>query len=55
MDLHVRGREHTYVLKPVPLRQEDGQFFGTILNLQDITYLRDKDRARGESGGDALP
>jgi two-component system, NtrC family, sensor histidine kinase KinB len=46
VDLHVRGREHTYVLKPVPLRQEDGQFFGTILNLQDITYLRDKDRAR---------
>jgi len=46
VDLYVRGREHTYVLKPVPLRQEDGQFFGTILNLQDITYLRDKDRAR---------
>ena len=46
VDLHVRGREHTYVLKPVPLRQADGQFFGTILNLQDITYLRDKDRAR---------
>lgn len=46
VDFHVRGRAHTYVLKPVPLRQEDGQFFGTILNLQDITYLRDKDRAR---------
>jgi NtrC-family two-component system sensor histidine kinase KinB len=46
VDLHVRGREHTYVLKPVPLREEDGRFFGTILNLQDITYLRDKDRAR---------
>lgn len=46
VDLHVRGREHTYVLKPVPLRQEDGHSFGTILILQDITYLRDKDRAR---------
>jgi NtrC-family two-component system sensor histidine kinase KinB len=46
LDLHVRGRDHTYVLKPVPLRQEDGPSLGTILILQDITYLRDKDRAR---------
>lgn len=46
VDLHVRGREHSYVLKPVPLRQGDGTSFGTILILQDITYLRDKDRAR---------
>lgn len=46
VDLHVRGREHTYILKPVPLRQGDGKSFGTILILQDITYLRDKDRAR---------
>lgn len=46
VDLHVRGRSHTYVLKPVPLRQEGGDSFGTILILQDITYLRDKDRAR---------
>jgi NtrC-family two-component system sensor histidine kinase KinB len=46
VDLHVRGRDHTYVLKPVPLRPDTGQSFGTILILQDITYLRDKDRAR---------
>jgi two-component system, NtrC family, sensor histidine kinase KinB len=46
VDLHVRGRNHTYVLKVVPLRQENGQSFGTILILQDITYLRDKDQAR---------
>ena len=46
VDLHVRGRDHTYVLKPVPLRQSDGQPLGTILILQNITYLRDKDRAR---------
>jgi two-component system, NtrC family, sensor histidine kinase KinB len=45
-DLHVRGRDHTYVLKAVPLRQAQGPSFGTILILQDITYLRDKDRAR---------
>ena len=42
----MRGRDHTYVLKPVPLKQESGRSFGTILILQDITYLRDKDRAR---------
>ena len=46
VDLYVRGRDHTYVLKPVPLRQDDGASFGTILILQDITFLRDKDRAR---------
>ena len=46
VDLHVRGRDHTYVLKPVPLRQSDGQSLGTIIILQNITYLRDKDRAR---------
>ncbi|MBV8451766.1 MAG: PAS domain-containing protein, partial [Deltaproteobacteria bacterium] len=46
VELHVRGRDHTYLLKPVPLKQTDGGSFGTILILQDITYLRDKDRAR---------
>jgi two-component system, NtrC family, sensor histidine kinase KinB len=46
VELHVRGRDHTYVLKPVPLKHTDGGSFGTILILQDITYLRDKDRAR---------
>jgi two-component system, NtrC family, sensor histidine kinase KinB len=46
VELHVRGRDHTYVLKPVPLRHSDVGSFGTILILQDITYLRDQDRAR---------
>jgi NtrC-family two-component system sensor histidine kinase KinB len=46
VDLHVRGRDHSYVLKRLPLKQSDGQSFGAILILQDITYLRDKDRAR---------
>lgn len=46
VDLHVRGRDHIYLLKPMPLRQREEQSFGTILILQDITYLRDKDRAR---------
>jgi NtrC-family two-component system sensor histidine kinase KinB len=46
VDLHVRGRDHTYVLKPVSLQHGENQSLGTLLILQDITYLRDKDRAR---------
>ncbi len=46
VDLHVRGRDHTYVLKPVVLHSEENESLGTLLILQDITYLRDKDRAR---------
>lgn len=46
VQLHVRGRDHSYVLKPVPLRPAEGQSFGTLLILQDVTYLRDQDRAR---------
>jgi NtrC-family two-component system sensor histidine kinase KinB len=45
VQLHIRGRDHSYVLKPVPLRQE-GRAFGTLLILQDVTYIRDQDRAR---------
>jgi len=45
LQLHIRGRDHSYVLKPVPLRQE-GRALGTLLILQDVTYLRDQDRAR---------
>ena len=46
VELRVRGRDHTYVLKRVPLPVDDGRALGTMLILQDITYLRDKDRAR---------
>jgi two-component system, NtrC family, sensor histidine kinase KinB len=46
IDLHVRGREHTYVLKPVPLHHTEGMALGTLLILQDVTYIRDQDRAR---------
>jgi NtrC-family two-component system sensor histidine kinase KinB len=45
VDLHVRGRDHSYILKQIVLRQ-NGNALGTLLILQDITYLRDKDRAR---------
>lgn len=46
VQLHVRGRDHSYILKPVPLRHTEGTSFGTLLILQDVTYLRDQDRAR---------
>jgi len=46
VSLHVRGRDHTYLLKPAPLRLEDGTSFGTMITLHDMTYLRDKERAR---------
>jgi two-component system, NtrC family, sensor histidine kinase KinB len=47
IELHVRGRAHSYVLKPVPLRQSAaGALLGTLLILQDVTFLRDQDRAR---------
>jgi two-component system, NtrC family, sensor histidine kinase KinB len=46
VQLHFRGRDHSYVLKPMPLRQTEGQSLGTLLILQDVTYLRDQDRAR---------
>ena len=45
VQLHFRGRDHSYVLKPVALRQE-GRSLGTLFILQDVTYLRDQDRAR---------
>ena len=46
IDLHVRGRDHSYVLKPVPLHHTVGKSLGTLLILQDVTYIRDQDRAR---------
>src|SRR5208282_3755547 len=46
IDLHVRGREHSYVLKSVPLHHTAGKSLGSLLILQDVTYLRDQDRAR---------
>jgi len=45
VELHIRGRAHSYVLKPIKLIQEDKPI-GTLVILQDVTYLRDQDRAR---------
>jgi two-component system, NtrC family, sensor histidine kinase KinB len=46
VQLHVRGRDHSYVLKPISLHPTEGAALGTLLILQDVTYLRDQDRAR---------
>ncbi len=46
LSLHVRGRDHAYLLKLAPLRLEDGTPFGTMITLHDMTDLRDKERAR---------
>jgi len=46
VELHVRGRDHSYVLKRLSLAPDAEESLGTMLILQDITYLRDKDRAR---------
>ncbi len=46
VQLHVRGRSHCYLLKPIPLRADEGPPLGTILLLQDVTYLRDQERSR---------
>ena len=46
VSLHVRGRDHTYLLKPARLRLDDDTPFGTMITLHDLTYLRDKERAR---------
>ncbi len=45
VELHVRGRDHTFLVKP--MRLSEGQYaLGTLLILQDVTFIRDQDRAR---------
>jgi NtrC-family two-component system sensor histidine kinase KinB len=46
VQLHVRGRDHSYILRSVPLRHTEGESLGTILILQDVTFVRDQHRAR---------
>jgi two-component system, NtrC family, sensor histidine kinase KinB len=45
LELFMRGRDHTYILKLIPL-QKGVDRLGALLILQDITYIRDEDRAR---------
>jgi len=44
--LHLRGRDHYYVLRPTVLRALDGSAAGHILVLQDVTHLRDQEARR---------
>ena len=46
VQLRVRGRDHSYLLKQVALRSSDESPFGTLLIMLDVTYLRDQSRAR---------
>ena len=45
VQLHFRGRDHSYVLKRVALQGEDRPL-GVLLVLQDVTYLRNQEAAR---------
>ena len=49
ISLFLRGRDHYYVLRPTPFHTRDGTPAGVILALQDITYVRDQERAARES------
>jgi len=44
--LFMRGRDHSFLLRPTPFRAPDGAPAGLILALQDVTYLRDQDARR---------
>jgi two-component system, NtrC family, sensor histidine kinase KinB len=46
LDFYMRGRDHAYVLKVIPMRPDEDRSLGNILILQDVTYVRDQDRAR---------
>lgn len=45
VQLHFRGRDHSYLLKRVALQGEDRPL-GVLLILQDVTYLRDQEASR---------
>jgi len=43
--LHVRGRDRSFMVHPI--RLDEGKYaIGTLLVLQDVTYVREQDRAR---------
>jgi NtrC-family two-component system sensor histidine kinase KinB len=46
LTLFLRGRDHSFVLRPTPFRAADGAPAGLILALQDVTYLRDQEAGR---------
>ena len=42
----VRGRDHTYLTRELPWMGPRGEPLGTIILLQDVTFIRDQERAR---------
>ncbi|MGH7949755.1 MAG: ATP-binding protein [Candidatus Binataceae bacterium] len=44
--LFVRGRDHTYLSRELPWHGAGGEHLGTILLLQDVTFVRDQERNR---------
>ena len=44
--LFLRGRDHSYISRNLPWMGPDGERLGTIVLLQDVTYVRDQERSR---------
>ena len=44
--LFMRGRDHSFILRPTSFCAPDGAYAGLILALQDVTYLRDQEAGR---------
>jgi len=44
--IFLRGRDHTYISRELPWTGPGGQPLGTILLLQDVTFIRDQERQR---------
>jgi len=44
--LFLRGRDHSYISRNLPWMGPNGERLGTIVLLQDVTYVRDQERSR---------
>ncbi len=44
--IFLRGRDHTYISRELPWTGPRGATLGTILLLQDVTFIRDQERQR---------
>jgi NtrC-family two-component system sensor histidine kinase KinB len=44
--LFLRGRDHSYLSRNLPWMGPNGERLGTIVLLQDVTYVRDQERSR---------
>jgi NtrC-family two-component system sensor histidine kinase KinB len=44
--LFLRGRDHSYISRNLPWMGPDGERLGTIVLLQDVTYVRDQELSR---------